>query len=118
MTITATDNWTIPEGLNEHGSRAAELIRNFCLERHRTSTEQQVFHDPKTWDRSEYGKESVLVVLHEGGDHDSCINLDGAYENGPRGDCYRLYEALDALLRKNGLYLEQCYRWHSAVYCL
>jgi hypothetical protein len=107
-------NFEIPDGLTDHGRRAAEIIRDFCRE-HGLTSGQRVFHTPA--ERSgDYGDNSELVVMHEGTDANRALSMDGAYEQN-RGD-YGLYEALQERLRGAGVYLEQCTRWCSAVYLI
>jgi len=109
--------WEIPEGLSETGQRAAEIIRDFCAEHNLTDAGQQVFHNPKEWRSSDYGHESELIVLHEGGDHARACSLDYAYEQAVgRATTYDLYEALSRRLSASGIYMEACHKWHSAVY--
>lgn len=110
-------DWDIPANLSEEGQRAAEIIRAFCHKHKMTDTGgQKVFHDPKEWNNSEYGQDSHLVVLHEGGDHAQLVSMDYAYERGPHGMCYEQYEELSRQLAAAGIYMEACYKWHSAVY--
>lgn len=106
-------NFEIPDGLSGSGRRAAEIIRDFCRE-HDLSSGQRVFRDPTDW--TDYGANSLLVVLHEGSDANRALSMDGAYEQ--NGGDYSLYEALAERLRGAGMFIEQCTRWHSAVYAV
>ena len=76
------------------------------------------FYTPKAWrDRGEtYGRDSKLVVLHEGG-NSRVLSMTGAYNYGNGGsECYDAYERLVEKLRENGYWIEEMYSWASAVY--
>lgn len=70
----------------------------------------RAFYTPEEWiDRGEsYGKESKLIVCHDGGDLAKFCNFD-----------YQQYKAIDRMekaLAEIGYYVEQCTSWYSAVY--
>ena len=94
-----------------HAKTAETIIRAFCLA-YDLDLGPKPFRNPGTW-TGEYGQSSEIIVMHEGSDADRALSLDGAYEHGD----YSLYNALDDALREVGLYLEQCTRSYSAVYC-
>jgi hypothetical protein len=58
--------------------------------------------------REDYGLESKLLLIHDGGDLASFCNPDYQY--------YKRTEALDTALNKAGYRLENCTCWYSAVY--
>lgn len=70
----------------------------------------RAFYSPQEWkDRDEeYGRNSVLIVVHDGGDHAPFFNY--SYE------CYSLMEAMNAGLGQAGFYAEQCTAWYTAIY--
>jgi hypothetical protein len=103
--------WPVPAGLGDRGSEAARVIVEFLKERGLTDHGGGgAFRSPQEWAErgEEYGKSSVLVVVHDGGAHAPAFNWD-------YGD-YGLIEDLDARLREHGLFPEQCTSWYSAVY--
>lgn len=70
----------------------------------------RAFYTPQEWAArgEEFGRESVLILLHDGGDLAPFCN-----------PAYNRYQDLDKLgraLRKIGYYVEQCTCWYSAVY--
>lgn len=70
----------------------------------------KAFYTPQQWaERGEsYGRNSALVVVHDGGDLAPYCNYDyGSYD---------LIEKMNAALKKIGYYLESCTCWYSAVY--
>lgn len=113
MSATSEGQWPIPEGLSVKGRKAAEAIRDFLV------AKDLAFHGgggrfytPAEWAaRGEsWGKESLLVVTHDGGDHAPCFNPD--YE------CPNLREAFRAALHDAGVWSEQCTSWYTAIYSL
>ena len=70
----------------------------------------RAFYSPKEWKerKEDYGLNSVLIVVHDGGDLAKYCNPD--YES--YSDCENLNKALE----KIGYYLEGCTCWYSAVY--
>ena len=70
----------------------------------------QAFWFPEEWKaRGErYGTESLLVLVHDGGDLNACVNYDcGSYGRIAR---------FDAMLKTMGVYVEACTGWYSAIY--
>lgn len=69
----------------------------------------QAFYTPQEWaERGEYGKNSVLILCHDGGALAPYCNFD-----------YMRYECIDQMnnaLKAIGYYCEQCTSWYSAVY--
>jgi hypothetical protein len=72
----------------------------------------RAFWTPEEWRarKEEYGTDSVLILVHDGGDLAQYCNWD--YEQ------YSLSGQLDEALTKAGYYCEQCTCWYSAVYRL
>lgn len=68
------------------------------------------FYSPDKWKQrgERFGTNSLLVIVHDGGDLAPFCNLD--YCN------HRCVERLAARLQKLGLFVEQCTSWYSAVY--
>ena len=104
--------WDIPKkGLTSKGREAAVAILDFLIEK--GSTEHGGggrFYTPSEWrDRGEaYGTASLLIVVHDGGDHAPAFNYD--YED------YVLMEEMRERLATIGVYSEQCTSWYSAIY--
>jgi len=70
----------------------------------------RAFYSPEAWEArgEDYGTESVLVLVHDGGALAPYCNYD-----------YGAYGAIDALteaLEAHGYYVEACTCWYSAVY--
>tara|TARA_R110002051_G_scaffold220118_1_gene284068 strand:+ start:91 stop:408 length:318 start_codon:yes stop_codon:yes gene_type:complete len=65
------------------------------------------------WD-GEYGKGSLLILIHEEAEASAHTNMDGAYNY--NGGDYSSWEELAENLSKQDLHLEQCTLWYSAVY--
>lgn len=63
--------------------------------------------DPSTWHET-YGKESVVIVVHDGGDLAPYFNWDYCH--------YEAIERMRVALEKIGYYPEQCTSWFSAIY--
>lgn len=68
------------------------------------------FYSPEEWEEraEKYGRDSVLVVAHDGGDVASFFNYD--YMD------YRAIDAMNEALSAAGYYAEQCTSWYSAIY--
>jgi len=112
---TKANNWALPTGLSKDGKIASLTIRLFCLD-HDLDSSEPVFYNPKGDSRFEYGENSLLVVMHELTDANRALSMDGAYEQ--NGGDYSLYEGLREALESEGLCLEQCTRYYSAVYAV
>ena len=103
--------WPIPKGLSPNGIKAAETIRAFLegkgIQNHGGGGR---FYSPEEWcERGEvYGRESLLIVTHDGGDHAGAFNLD--YEQ------YQLHDELINTLEDQGLWMEACTNWYTAIY--
>lgn len=109
MTVHA--DWPIPSGLAPAGRTAAEAITRFLVDNAITSHYSGGrFYTPQEWaDRGEqWGREALLIITHDGGDHAPAFNYD--YEQDD------LREGLRAALAAEGLYLEQFAQWCSGVY--
>lgn len=111
VSVETEQQWPIPDGLSPQGKNAATVIQEFLEEKGATfHGGGGRFYTPDEWaDRGEqYGRSSLLVITHDGGDHAPAFNLDyGAYE---------FQDELVQRLRAHGLYVEQCTSWYSAVY--
>ena len=100
-----------PEGLCERGNLAYDTIVKFLKENKLDNTGGcKTFYSPKEWaKREEYGSGSLLIVVHDGGDHANAFSWD--YEQ------YKTIEALGKKLHEAGeMYSEQCTCWYSAIY--
>jgi hypothetical protein len=70
----------------------------------------KAFYSPAEWRErgEEYGCDSELVVVHDGGEHARYFNYD-------HGD-YSAIERMQAALALAGLWAEACTCWYSCVY--
>ncbi|BBY54013.1 hypothetical protein [Mycolicibacillus koreensis] len=108
MDIDST--WPIPDDLSPQGRKAAEIIRGFLADSGMADHGGGGrFYSPQQWrDRGEsYGTGSELIITHDGGDHAGAFNMDYGHET---------VERLGDLLAADGLYVEGCTNWYSAVY--
>jgi hypothetical protein len=100
-----------PDGLDKLGTLAHKTIIKFLTKSDLTNTGGcKAFYSPEEWkERGEdYGTNSKLVIVHDGGSLASVFNLD--YEQ------YELNESMNQELIRHGLFVEQCTSWYSAVY--
>lgn len=97
------------EGLDGDALAAATAIRGVLAKHSFTDSNggSRAFRRPGHWD-GEYGKDSVLVTLYEGSDFKRFMSLDG-YQ-------YDLVEEIRLALDEVGMFHEECYTWHGAVY--
>lgn len=74
----------------------------------------KAFYTPHQWRErgEEYGTESLLIVCHDGGDLAAMLNWD--YFHGKED--YERFEELQRRLGLEGMYIEGCTCWYSAVY--
>jgi hypothetical protein len=96
--------------LRPHEQLIAKAVLR-VLPRDATGGGCQAFYSPDEWAKrsgEEYGRDSLLVLVHDGGDLAPHCNLD--YCN------YKAHEKLYKSLRKLGLFVEQCTGWYSAIY--
>jgi len=70
----------------------------------------KAFHTPQEWQarEEEYGLQSELIIVHDGGDLAPCFNYD--YMS------YEHREAVNVKLESAGYYAEQCTSWYTAIY--
>ncbi len=121
------NNLTMPAGLDDAGRRAYAIIVAYLKQHDLTHTGGcKAFYSSAEWKGREeqYGTESHLVVVYDGGDMRPVFSMDAAYDldcaifqetRQPRTP-YALYEGMQEQLRAAGLYFEECTRWYSAVY--
>ena len=103
----------IPEDLSAEGRAAAEKILEAAEQVLGTKVFTggcRAFYSPKEWRarEEEYGCNSVLVVVHDGGDLAPFFN----YSYGVHSFIDRMSDALSSL----GLFAENCTGWYSAIY--
>jgi len=100
-----------PDDLSDKGKQAHAAIVAF-LEKHKLTYTGgcKAFYSPKEWEerKEDYGCDSVLVVVHDGGDHGDAFSYD-------RGN-YKILDKMYELLKPLGFYSEQCTCWYSAIY--
>ena len=119
----------MPKGLSAKGKKAHAIIVEFLKARELTYTGGcTAFYAPAEWRKrgEEYGKQSELIVVYDGGNLRPVFSMDAAYDL----DCavyaefgasatrepYALYEAMQAKLREAGFYVEECTSYYAAVY--
>jgi len=107
----------IPTGLSKLGRKAAHCILETMgakdIEKSGFTTGGcKLFYSSKEWrERGEsYGRNSILVVVHDGGDAFNWFNQDGG--------CFALTDKMDEELGKIGCYAEPCTGWYTAVYAV
>jgi hypothetical protein len=101
----------IPEGLTPEGRKAAEAIVEVVKKGDDTYLGGcKPFYTPEEWRErgEEYGLESELIVVHDGGDLVCYFNYDyGAYKS---------VEKMEEALEELGMFAEPCTSWYSAIY--
>lgn len=106
----------MPTGLTPEGKKAYRTILKILREQEMTYTGGCTpFYSPRQWAAREeqYGADSLLIVVYDGGDLAHVFNGDQASENG-----YCFHESLRKALEEAGFYVEECTNWYSAVYKL
>lgn len=109
--MNTSKDFEIPSGLSELGRQAAQAILDLVLrDEPEASGGCRSFYSPDEWkERSEeYGCNSELIVVYDGGSLAKYFNWD--YE------CDSCAEEMMAILRKLGIYSEQCTCWYSGIY--
>lgn len=102
---------TVPDHLEGKAREAAQVIIDCVrLWNPRAQISESVFLSPE-FNHTGFGHGSILVVLHEEGDHRPFF----LYDN-PRS--IEMNEALTEKLALVGLWCEQCTDWCSAVYIM
>ena len=117
-----------PADLSAKGKRAHAIIVEFLLAHGLTDTGGcTAFYSPSAWRArgEEYGKQSELIVVYDGGALRPVFNMDAAYDldcaiyaefGKPSTTPYSLYEGMTAKLRAAGFHVEECTGWYAAVY--
>lgn len=108
---TKAEEFAIPKGLSAKGRKAAQAILK-VLKKYDAADSGgcTVFYTPARWkERGEdYGTESLLVVVYDGGDHRQFFNMDC--------ERYKLHEEMRQALHEVGCYPEECTGWYCAIY--
>ena len=102
-----------PSGLSDLGVTAYNTIIKILRKHNLLSTGGcTAFYSPQQWKaRGEaYGQNSELVVVYDGGDLKYAFSMDYA-EPG-----YKIYNEMQAALKRIGLRFEECRCWHAAIY--
>jgi hypothetical protein len=100
-----------PEGLCDRGNAAYDAIMAFLTKHELTDTGGCVaFYSPQEWkDRGEeYGTESFLVVVYDGGEHAYAFSYDWGVPE--------MIDGMSKALDEIGLYSQPCTGWYSAIY--
>ena len=103
----------MPGGLDEKGQLAYNTIMAFLRKTEHLNTGGcKAFYSPAAWRKrgEDYGRDSKLIVVYDGGDLGPVFSLDHAYPT------YTLHTAMTEELAKIGLFAEECCGWYSAVY--
>lgn len=110
--MMTTTGWATPEGLSINGQRAAEIIRDFLMDKDLANNAGGQFYSAKQWrDRGEtYGTESLLVIVHDGDPAATVFNWDES------PDGYALREELQSQLDPLGVYFEAGTNWYTTVH--
>ncbi len=106
---------TMPEGLSEQGQRAWRRIMALALDTDFKDTGGcKAFYSPQEWRErgEEYGTESELIVVYDGGDLKYLFSMDAVYDFGNYAMLEKMADELEAI----GMYYEECTGWYSAVY--
>ena len=105
-------DFELPEGICEEGTKAWQQIMQYLEKTYKDREPDaggcRAFYSSKEWiDRGEqYGTESLLIVVHDGGDQAPMLNI--SYQR------YELYDGLNKALTET--YTEACTCWYAAVY--
>lgn len=105
------DDLARPEGLSRRGAKAYGVIRRFLKAyMYEYTGGCRAFYSPQEWKErgEEYGTDSVLVVVHDGGDLAYVFNMARASSN--------VFEAVNEALSRAGFHLEPCTGWYGAIY--
>ena len=110
---TYADKNDIPKGLSRQGRKAAMAILKIAADPETGKVYTggcTPFSTPKAWKElgNEYGLNSELIVIHDGGDLHYYFNPD--YE------AYSMMEVMNEALAKLGLYAQPCTCWYTAIY--
>jgi hypothetical protein len=108
---TKEESLACPPGLDADGKKAHKAIMSVMRRYDPDPGGCQTFYTPAQWkERGEdYGTESKLIVVYDGGDV-------GAFFNYDRDDGYRFTTEMQAALKKAGFYYEECTHWYCAIY--
>lgn len=105
------DAFSIPDTATEEQANLCRVITDWCQRKDLTKTGGcKVFYTPDDWrDRGNvYGRDSVLIISHDGGALAHVCNMDYG--------CYALMEEFTQFLYSHGYYIEACTSWYSAIY--
>lgn len=108
-----TEALVCPAGLDQAGNLAHQVILSVLTQYRATHCGGcKAFYSPAEWRAREeqYGIESKLIVVYDGGDLVPFFSLDADYPN------YRLHTRMSEALKKAGFYVEECTNWYAAVY--
>lgn len=103
----------MPNDLDAHGQEAYHAIMKVLLKNQATYTGGcKAFRSPAEWKArgEEYGCNSKLIVVYDGGDHGAYFSLDRSCPG------YLEIEEMNTALQAIGMYSEECTGWYAAVY--
>ena len=113
---TTHSNLTAPATLSKKGKEAVQKVLDVMAKHGLDATKEdftggcRAFWTPEEWAArgEEYGRKSVVVVVHDGGDVGNFFSFDR--------EQYKLVEEMNDALGEIGLFAEQCTCWYSAIY--
>lgn len=90
---------------------ARQVIKKF-FKKEGIELESSNIYSAREWrDRGEeWGRNSKLIIVHDGGDHAPYMNLDYG--------SHSLHDKLINFLRDHGYWMELCTGWYTAIYSL
>lgn len=102
----------MPSGLSAKGQRAWRIIMDKLVKHDMLYTGgSKAFHNPREW-QGEYGRNSHLVVVYEGGDLGAFFDYNTAADYGS----YNLVDEMNEAFQGSGVFTECCTSCYSAVY--
>ena len=109
---------TLPTAANDTAKAHAAIVA--LLERDGSTITGgcRAFYTPAEWQErgEEYGLDSALIVVHDGGDLARYCNMNyecyRTSEDAPKREWDRMIDALNAA----GFWSEQCTSWYTAIY--
>lgn len=115
MSVPEEQAYLAPPGLNEQQLAAYTAVMQYLTDRDLLwSGGQHVFKSPAQWSErnEEFGLDSLLIVLHDGGQHRPAFYVyEGIFERPLRA-------GMDGHLRSQGFRIVNCTCWYSAIYPL
>ncbi len=102
-----------PANLSPQGDKAYDTILAFLRQKGALETGGcKSFYSPEEWKArgEQYGRDSLLIVVYDGGDLPPYFSLDHS------APTYKRFEEMTAALEAAGFWWEECTGWYSAIY--